>query len=168
MERSSIVIVDEAVFASKGQRFANNIIDTIVYYLLIYLIGYLSGWLYAAFGYEGMYNYITGMGPFETTVFNLAIMTLYYLFMEGFMQKTVGKLITGTIVIMDDGIKPELGTIALRTLCRFIPFEAFSFFNDSARGWHDTITNTYVVDAKKYKEIIERKESFELIGTEQE
>jgi uncharacterized RDD family membrane protein YckC len=167
MERNSTIVIDETVLASKGQRFANYIVDTVIYYSLVYLIGALAGWLYAAFGYTGMYNWVIGMGTFEGLLFNFVVMALYFLFMEGFTQKTIGKLITGTIVIMDDGSKPAAGTVALRTLCRFIPFEAFSFFNDSARGWHDSMTDTYVVNVKKYKEALELKSSFDEIGTEQ-
>jgi uncharacterized RDD family membrane protein YckC len=45
---------------------------------------------------------------------------------------------------MKDGSKPNVYTIIKRTLCRFIPFEIFTFLG-SKRGWHDVFSNTYVV-----------------------
>jgi hypothetical protein len=45
-----------------------------------------------------------------------------------------------------DGSKPGLRTILLRTLCRFIPFEPFSFFGE--RGWHDGLSDTLVVSTR--------------------
>lgn len=166
MSQISTVLMDETIFASKGQRFANYIVDAIVYYLIVCLTGVLAGALYNL-GYEGMYNWAVGMSLLGGAVFNLTIMALYYLFMEGITQRTVGKFITGTIVLAEDGSKPEIRTIAIRTLCRYIPFEAFSFFNDSGRGWHDSIAKTYVVNAKKYKTALELKTSFDEIGKEQ-
>jgi uncharacterized RDD family membrane protein YckC len=167
MSQIYAVLMDETIFASKGQRFLNYLIDVVIYYLIIYLIGITAVWLYESFGYEGMYNWVVGMSPLGGMAFNLTIMALYYLFMEGITQRTVGKFITGTIVLAEDGSKPEIRTIAIRTLCRYIPFEAFSFFNDSGRGWHDSITKTYVVNAKKYKTALELKNSFDEIGKEQ-
>jgi len=51
----------------------------------------------------------------------------------------------GTIVVDERGNKISFGKAALRSLCRIIPFEAFSFLGEEGRGWHDTITNTYVI-----------------------
>jgi uncharacterized RDD family membrane protein YckC len=44
----------------------------------------------------------------------------------------------------------------LRTLVRFIPVEIFSFFNSNSRGWHDTLSVTYVVNKHEFlaKEIV--------------
>jgi uncharacterized RDD family membrane protein YckC len=32
-----------------------------------------------------------------------------------------------------------------------IPFEQFSFFGEDGKGWHDSISKTYVVDIAKYE-----------------
>jgi uncharacterized RDD family membrane protein YckC len=48
--------------------------------------------------------------------------------MEASTGKTVGKYVTGTQVLTEDGEQPSVGTIFIRTLCRIIPFEPFSFF----------------------------------------
>jgi hypothetical protein len=33
---------------------------------------------------------------------------------------------------------------------RFIPVEIFSFFNSNSRGWHDTLSVTYVVNKHEF------------------
>jgi uncharacterized RDD family membrane protein YckC len=57
-----------------------------------------------------------------------------------------GKLLSGTVVVNEAGGKPTIGQVFARTLCRFIPFEAFSFLGK--RGWHDSIPKTHVVLAR--------------------
>ena len=78
--------------------------------------------------------------------FGLVSMFTYYVFFEGIWGRTPGKLVCGTIVVTPEGTKPTIGRIALRTVCRFIPFEAFSFFGE--RGWHDSISDTHVVSTR--------------------
>lgn len=78
----------------------------------------------------------------------ISAMLVYYIPMEGFFGFTVGKLITGTRVVNEQGGKPRWGQVVGRTFARFIPFEAFSvlFANDTERrGWHDSLPKTYVV-----------------------
>jgi len=36
--------------------------------------------------------------------------------------------------------------IVIRSLCRFIPLEAFSFLFNDGSGWHDTISSTKVIN----------------------
>ena len=60
----------------------------------------------------------------------------------------MGKLITGTRVVTENGGKPRWGQIVGRSFARFIPFEALSvlFWNDKERrGWHDSLSKTCVV-----------------------
>jgi uncharacterized RDD family membrane protein YckC len=71
----------------------------------------------------------------------------YYTTLEAVTGRTVGKLITGTQVVDKDGKLPALGVIFRRSLSRIVPFEAFSFLAN-ARGWHDTWTDTWVVEKK--------------------
>lgn len=71
----------------------------------------------------------------------------YYVFFEGIWARTPGKLVFGTVVTTEKGLKPSFGRVLKRTLCRFIPFEQLSFFGQ--RGWHDGISNTRVVLRRK-------------------
>lgn len=78
----------------------------------------------------------------------LILMLAYYVPLEAMFGRTLGKLVTGTKVVDENGNPPTWGKAFGRTLCRFIPFEAFSFFMADARGWHDSIPKTYVVKTR--------------------
>ena len=73
---------------------------------------------------------------------------IYYAGTELLCYRTPAKFLTGTIVVAENGGPPTSGQILGRTLCRFIPFEAFSFLGTPSVGWHDTIPKTRVVDAR--------------------
>lgn len=70
---------------------------------------------------------------------------LYYVVLEFFFQQTPGKFITGTKVVTRDGKKPGIKIIILRSLCRLIPLDKFSFLF-TRRGFHDYLSATTVID----------------------
>ncbi|MDX1963023.1 MAG: RDD family protein [Pirellulales bacterium] len=72
----------------------------------------------------------------------------YYILMEATTQRTIGKFLTGTIVVNEQGGKPSLGQILGRSFARLIPFEAFSFLGTPTRGWHDKLPKTYVIKVR--------------------
>ncbi|HEY4334693.1 MAG TPA: RDD family protein, partial [Puia sp.] len=63
--------------------------------------------------------------------------------------KTLGKLITGTRAVNEDGSFITFKTALLRSLSRMVPFEPFSAFGDPSYPWHDRWTRTYVIDDKQ-------------------
>ena len=74
----------------------------------------------------------------------LLVFFLYYFISEALTARTIGKLITGTVVVTKNGEKPSLKAIAIRSASRLVPFEAFSFLGNNV-GWHDKWSDTYVV-----------------------
>lgn len=127
--------------ASLGLRFANLIVDRIAVVGLVFGVSFAIGMFGGMSGVdwvEGAGQYIIGFG---TTI-------LYYAACESVFGRTLGKLVTGTKVIGEHGGKPSFGKALLRTLCRFIPFEPFSFFGSERRGWHDSITRTWVIRSR--------------------
>lgn len=71
----------------------------------------------------------------------------YYSFFETLFGATPGKFLTESRAINCNGTSINFGKGILRTLCRRIPFEPFSFFGQ--KGWHDDLTNTKVVKEKR-------------------
>jgi len=71
----------------------------------------------------------------------------YFFFMEAAFGQTIGKFVTRTKVVDLNGEKPTLGRIALRSICRFIPFDPISFLFQDRVFWHDSLSKTRVVDA---------------------
>jgi uncharacterized RDD family membrane protein YckC len=131
--------------ATKGVRFANLIIDGIVASILYSILGKIL--VPGASNYEDPDAMMAAL-PMSMAV-NLLVYFAYYVGMEASTGKTVGKYVTGTQVLTEDGEQPSVGTIFIRTLCRIIPFEPFSFFGSTPRGWHDNLSKTRVVKTRK-------------------
>jgi hypothetical protein len=87
----------------------------------------------------------------------LLLYPMYYIFFEYHYQWTPGKLVTNTIVVDKDGNRPDLRTIILRTVGRYIPFEPFSCLGENSWGWHDRWTNTYVIEKKDLSTLRSKK-----------
>jgi uncharacterized RDD family membrane protein YckC len=88
---------------------------------------------------------------------HLIIMFFYYFIMEVIWDRTIGKYIMG-IMIVDASRESydEMRMIKLvfiRTLCRYIPLDHFSFaFNNNRQFWHDNLSNTKVILRKSRSE----------------
>ena len=131
-----------------GKRFLNYFIDTLVFYALALAVGVIYG---LALGFSQTEPSYLEDDSHEW-VFTIVVYGMYLLYpclMEAFFGRTVGKFCTRTKVVnLHDG-KPSFGQIVGRTLCRLIPFDAFSFLGSNASGWHDSIPKTKVVDTSK-------------------
>lgn len=159
--------VNEEMLASKSKRFLNLVIDRIVFYLVLIVIGVLAALIADILGNENILQFIEGLDNVNAIVDRLvstAILLIFYMILEGLTQRTIGKLITKTKVVLENGKKPPLETIIIRSLCRAIPFNAFSFLGSSNRGWHDSISKTFVVDTQKFEEHKKAHQDFLQIG----
>ncbi|WP_348813228.1 RDD family protein [Flavobacterium maritimum] len=166
MEAREFRITDE-VLATQGQRFLNYVIDLIVQYLIIFVLGFIFTILSLLTGYTGIMDWIGSMGDLEGYVVFFFVVILYYTLFESLCSRTIGKYITKTIVVNEDGSKPDSQIILKRTLCRLIPFDGLSFLG-SGRGWHDSISDTYVVDKGLLDEKMQLLSAFEEIGKDSE
>ena len=91
-------------------------------------------------------------------------MILYYFIFESVSHRTLGKYVTNTKVVMQNGDEPSPRAILLRSLCRLIPFDAFSFLGRDGKGWHDSLSNTYVVDSKLFDSKLKMSIDLEQLG----
>ncbi|MFT4781630.1 MAG: putative RDD family membrane protein YckC [Psychroserpens sp.] len=140
------------VLATKGIRFANFIIDYIVQITLGAAIGIVIGLASELTGSYGLYDLVIETeGRLSNYIFGAVILIVYYLTIETLTARSLGKYITNTKVVLYDGSKPTFNEILVRTLCRIIPFEQFSFLGDVGKGWHDSVSKTYVVDIAKFE-----------------
>jgi len=85
---------------------------------------------------------------FVPLLFGLTTWFAYFVFLESAFQKTVGKLLTGTKVVMKDGRRPTPWEIFVRTFGRILPFDNVSFFFMGGGGLHDYISGTTVVKSR--------------------
>lgn len=131
--------------ASKGKRLANYFIDYIILIIINFNIGMVIGVIIGMF-YPEYFDYIDSIGLLEQYIFGTIVGTVYYTLFESITGRSIGKLITKTKVVNEEGGKPTFHALLIRSLCRFIPFEAFSFLGAETKGWHDTISNTRVIE----------------------
>lgn len=161
--------VSQDVLATKGTRFANVLIDYIVRLAFGFLIGVIIALISELTGSYAIYDFvIESEGRLSDYIFVLFVLLMYYLPIEGFTGRSIGKYITKTKVVTHQGLKPDFGDIFVRTICRLIPFNAFSFFGEDGKGWHDSISKTYVVDIKKFEAKNETESELDQIGRLQE
>ncbi|MBL7873397.1 MAG: RDD family protein [Cyclobacteriaceae bacterium] len=143
--------VPERVLASTTKRFFNMVIDYIVFYLLMIAFVFVSAMMAALLFPEETETLLdensSGSQVWIYVLVYLAYVS-YYTTLEAASGRTVGKLITGTRVVDKDGKLPSVGAIFRRSLSRLVPFEAFSFLGNNARGWHDAWTDTWVIEKK--------------------
>lgn len=167
MEFKKQFSVDGEIMASGWQRFGNYIVDIVFIYLIIFFLLILVSIVTVFFESYAFVEWMDTMGDLEGYLIYFIIMLSYFVFFEAFSSRSLAKYITGTIVVHEDGSKPDLGTITKRSFCRLIPFEAFTFLG-GARGWHDSISDTYVVSKKGLETKMKQFKELEEIGSIQE
>jgi uncharacterized RDD family membrane protein YckC len=144
-EQKELGFVDPA---SKGLRFANYLIDQIVLIVIFNIIVVIWTVIAKASGGitpEKFFLSDDVLVVFGRRILVSAVITLiYYAFSETVMKgRTLGKLATNTIAITQDGTPFTFKHALLRSLCRAIPFEAFSALG--YMPWHDSLSKTAVV-----------------------
>ena len=121
--------------AEKGARFGNYIID-IVLFIVLFLLHVLL--------IEAVFNTFPDPDSLLFSIYYLVLLFAYYFVFEYFFGKTPGKFLTKTKVVDKNGEWPGGKKILIRSLCRLIPFDNFSFLFGPF-GWHDSISGTMVV-----------------------
>jgi uncharacterized RDD family membrane protein YckC len=157
MKNKEFTITDD-LLATQVQRFLNFAIDLLFIYIIILSIGTTVILIAEAANNFTVSNWVESLSMAEITFYGAGIAFFYYYITEMYFSRTIAKLLTHTIVISADGTRPTKKSFFIRTMCRFIPFEAFSFFGLAPRGWHDAFSNTYVV--KKRKLLKKRNKSY--------
>ncbi len=146
--------LDQYVYATQGQRFLNWLIDNI---LMRFGLAFVSGvgfsLILAAISPELLQKIANSTDRFSGPVLIFSLFVgyfnyiVYYTLCEKlFKGYTLGKLITGTKAIRQDGQELTFKDALLRSLSRCVPFEVFSGF--STLTWHDSWTDTMVVKAR--------------------
>jgi uncharacterized RDD family membrane protein YckC len=134
-------------YASTGKRFGNYLIDAFIFFLIVFFV--VIG-LMLTLGEEAIPSFIIdedfGSQMFSRLFF--AVLFGFFMFSQEltFKGRSIGKFITGTKAVNNDGYVPTTKQLLIRNFTRVIPFEAFSFLG-SLRGWHDQWSDTSVIKA---------------------
>jgi uncharacterized RDD family membrane protein YckC len=135
-----------------AQRFLNFLIDGLV---MNYGISLLTSVVIAFFLAAVSRDFYNDLVQREGEGFYLALFLittlneiLYYSFCEKvFRGYTLGKLITGTRAVRENGAELRWKDAFLRSLSRLVPFEPFSIWFGEGL-WHDTWTKTMVIKSR--------------------
>ena len=156
MEQLQTSIIDEMEqyrpipYATSWQRFANFLIDWVVYYLVYMFIVFVLAILTEILQTD-MVSTLVSEEPIDrllATLFATFVMFCVYLLTEGLSRgRTLGKLITGTRAVREDNSEITWKDALKRSLARIIPFEPFSAFSGSGM-WHDRLAKTMVVNTR--------------------
>jgi len=129
--------------ASTAKRFGNYIIDLISFYAVIIIIAFVLA-IFLPSIFDNLDNEDSGVGLIQNLL-GLILFGMYMGVVEGlFNGRTLGKLITGTVAVNEDGSKISWSTAFKRGFTRIVPFEPFSGL--SGYPWHDKWTQTLVID----------------------
>lgn len=150
---------EEVELASTAQRFATFVFDML--FLSLFLSVFLS--IMNFLGFEHMtQEFLRGikanpsneLGPYlKSSSICFFVSLIYYFPQEWVSGRTLGKLLTGTQAINDDGRDLTLVRALSRACFRWIPFEPFSFLflihHGKPRGWHDRFSKTLVITLRR-------------------
>lgn len=139
----------EPAVVTPGVRFGYYLLDVIFYYIISFLIIYTTIAVALSVNQDN-YELIYFIRQYDRVI-SLLLFFLYYALTEYFLGGTFGKLICGYTVIDQYAGKITFGKSLLRTISRYVPFEALSCFGE--RGWHDKWSKTYVVKRQERNEL---------------
>ncbi|RYY41144.1 MAG: RDD family protein [Chitinophagaceae bacterium] len=135
------------VQANAGKRLLNLIIDRVAFYAFLYVIGLI--WGLVSPGTIGVLEDIAA----NRIVDMLLTMLLFAIYMGAqeamFKGKSLGKFITGTRAVYNDGGTINTSTAFTRGISRIVPLEPFSALGTPTYPWHDKWTDTIVIDEKQ-------------------
>lgn len=145
-EPINIFDIDSPIIpASHGKRLANYVIDLILFYSIFFGLGIFIAIFFPEYLII-IEVYQESLG-FWDNVLSLLLYALYMGIVEAiFKGRSLGKLITGTIAVQENGQQISNKQAFLRGLCRAIPFCTFSALPSPCNPWQDKWTNTVVVN----------------------
>lgn len=151
-ERESMAYADPA---SKFIRFINYMVDQVAIQVIIKGLTFGIAWYMLGENYNDHVFYhkidLERLNNIDVDaikgnfLLSFSVTFFYYLIFEAATRgRTLGKILTDTTAITQDGQPFAFRHALIRTLCRFIPFEPFSALL-AYLPWHDSISKTAVV-----------------------
>ena len=133
-------------YATTGQRFVNYLVDLVVIYIASIAFGIFLGLLAVMTKSESINSLLYSMQTSLLVRYGTGCLLsfLTYSIIEGLSKgRTLGKLVTRTRAVREDGEPFTWQDAIMRSLCRIVPFEPFSALG--GHPWHDGWSKTAVV-----------------------
>lgn len=152
--------------ASQGTRLANYILDLIALMIINFSLSLISIVLYKLTSNSFFFYFYNNDSILWEYIMGTIVSFMYYFLWENFSGgRTLGKYITNTKAVSIDGTTPTTTQTLYRSLCRIVPFNALSFLGQN--GWHDSWTETRVINIAKYNEAVNAKMEIDAIGVKE-
>jgi hypothetical protein len=151
VRRVNLQNYDMVAFTSTGHRFVHYLLDSLFILPLLINLGNII-----VSARQMQYD----RDLLSLIVFFMVILNflLYYFLSEAMFGQTFGKMLTKSCVVTN-GVEFSNGRMFVRTLCRFIPFDRFSFLFGA--NWHDRVSATAVVYVDSWESAFEDKTNSE-------
>ena len=128
---------------NKWMRFAIRLIDVGLVLVVMY---YFASTFQVIIMGSGQFEYAVG-SSLGIKILVEVLLFFYYLLMESTLRISFGKIVTNTVIVNETGQKPAFTQMLGRAFSRIIPFDGLSYLV-SSRGWHDSLSGTYVTKGK--------------------
>lgn len=119
-----------------GTRALNFFVDTLLIFTMAFFLYRAWNWYVMYWGFRG-YNF---------GWFFFGSVFIYYTFFEAIFARTPGKWFTSSKLTTNEGGKPSLGWIIIRSLVRITIIELF-FMPFIGKPLHDYLSKTVVIQA---------------------
>ena len=132
----------KAVRATAGQRLANCLIDSFLFYFIFMILSFIASIIgHSSPSSDNLLSlYLQYNSGYVTIAINIAAYTMF----EGTTGgKTIGKMVTNTVAVTQQGERIGLKEAFFRSILRWIPVDFL--FMVTGRPLHDIFTNTLVV-----------------------
>lgn len=149
MENTKFTVTDD-LLATRGQRFLNCILDTLIVHIILASIATTIVIIGDVTNNYSLKNWAESTTTFQRFLIWALLLFFYYFLTETYFSRTFAKYFTKTIVVTKDGSRPNKRTISIRTLSRFIPLEGLTFLGTNVRGLHDLFSDTFVVKKHEF------------------
>jgi uncharacterized RDD family membrane protein YckC len=129
--------------STTGQRFLHLLVDYIISYAIV-LVLYMVAFAIVPAWADYFANDESLSVKLMDRLVSAAGLVLVYTLVEGATKgRTLGKLLTKSVAIREDGLPLTWKNALMRSLSRVVPFDALSGL--SGYPWHDKWTKTLVV-----------------------
>jgi uncharacterized RDD family membrane protein YckC len=152
LEVPVIADIQKMSLASKVERLGTFIYDIVFMFVFLAVFMIFMQIIFQIFSWGDAFDTVKQFSNKYEHLFIMILLLFYYVPQEVFFGKTVGKRIMKTKVVNEDGSELKWTSAIIRTLCRLIPLDPFSFIfpffiSDLSRpiGWHDRISKTKVI-----------------------
>ena len=128
------------------RRFVNRVVDFCAIVALLGILAVAAGLLLPEERLDEVEAWIEGI---PGTIAILCAIVVYYLIAEGLTGRTLGKLVTRTHVVDEQGHRPAFPKILARSVLRLVPLGWIGLLEEDRRALHDFGSKTYVVGVQK-------------------